>query len=191
MTELYSPEALRAEEAREPVPNARYWYLLLLSGLIGIGVGVAVLVHPSRSLNTLAVILGVYLLALGVLVIVRTASDEDRGAGGLLLGILTLIAGVVVIRHPGQSIVVVSLALGLYFVVAGALNIAQAIIGPQRLLHLVRGIVLLAAGIVITSSTDISVKTLALLTGIALCVEGVIQIGEAFVLRSLYRSGQP
>ena len=169
-------EAMPDPANSQPLPVATLrqgeWYLLVISGLIGMAVGVVVLVNPSRSLPTLAVILGIYLLVAGVFVMVRTVSDQERGATGLLLGILTLIAGVVVIRHPGQSIVAVALALGLYFIVTGALDLAQAITGPRRLVHLARAVVLLAAGIAITASPEIRVKTLALLTGIALGLEG-------------------
>ena len=162
----------------------RYWYLPAISGAIGVVVGVLVLAAPNRSLKALAVITGIYLLLAGVLWIVQTISDEERSPGGMLLGILALIAGVVVIRHPGQSIVAVSLALGIYFLVAGALALARAIIGPDRLASLARGVVLVAAGVVITSSPEISVKTLALLTGIGLGLQGAMEIGEAFVMRS-------
>src|SRR5204863_618968 len=116
----------------------------------------------------------------GVIVIARTVSDQERGAGGMLLGILALIAGVVVMRHPSQSLVAVSLAIGLFFLADGALDLARAVIGPRRLLHLLRGIVLLAAGVVIVSSPHITVKTLAILTGIALCLNGVIPIIQGF-----------
>jgi uncharacterized membrane protein HdeD (DUF308 family) len=192
MSETLSPEAEREQRphALTATLSAGDWYLLVISGVIGLGVGILVLANPSRSLTALAAILGVYLLVIGVFVIVRTVSDKDRGAGGLLLGILSLIAGVVVIRHPGQSLVVVSLALGIYFVVAGALDLAQAITGPRRLVHLARAVVLLAAGIAITASPEIRVKTLALLTGIALCLEGAIQIAEGLVLRSQSRAGR-
>jgi uncharacterized membrane protein HdeD (DUF308 family) len=183
MTEMYSPEAVRAREVRDEHPRQRYWYVLAMAGGIGIAAGVIVLAEPNRSLTALAVITGIYLLALGVLSIARTVSDEDPGPGGLLLGILALIAGVIVIRHPGESIVAVSLALGIYFLVAGALNLARAIVGPRRLFSLIAGIVLVAAGTVITSSPEISVKTLALLTGTALCLQGALQIAEGFALR--------
>jgi uncharacterized membrane protein HdeD (DUF308 family) len=59
-------------------------------------------------------------------------------------------------------------------------------VGPNRLWALVRGVVLVAAGVLITSSPEISVKTLALFTGIALCLEGTIQVIEALMLRSLH-----
>jgi len=168
------------------VPERR-WYLFVVTGVVSLIVGVLVLAQPNISLKTLAVIAGIYLLLAGVVAIVRTVSDDERGAGGLLIGILALIAGVVVIRHPGESVVAMSLALGIYFLVAGALDLARAIVGPRRLFSLVRGVVLTAAGVIITSSPEISVKTLALLTGIALLLQGAIQIGEGLVMRSVDR----
>jgi uncharacterized membrane protein HdeD (DUF308 family) len=165
-----------------------FWWLLLLIGLISIGLGVVVLAHPSRSLEALCVLVGIYLLVAGVVAIVKTAMDRDREAVGILLGIAALIAGVVVIRHPSGSLVAVSIAIGLFFIIDGALDLAYAIIGPRRLLHLVRGGLLLAAGVVIVSSPHISVKTLAILTGIALCLNGLFQISEGFLLRSLGRT---
>jgi uncharacterized membrane protein HdeD (DUF308 family) len=191
MTEVYLPEAgAREHQARERSlveQEAGYWYILAIAGLIAIGVGVLVLAQPARSLETLAVILGVYLLVAGALLIVRTASNEDRGVGGMFLGMVALIAGVIVIRHPGQSIVAVALTMGIYFVVAGALDLARAITGPGRLFSFVRGVLLVAAGCVIAASPEIRVKTLALVTGIALCLQGAVQIWEALVLRSLSR----
>ena len=185
MAELYMPEL--TDTLREPPGRERYWYLLTISGGIGVAVGALVLSEPGRSLKALAVIAGVYLLAAAVLLMVRALSDETRAVEGFLLGVVALIAGVVVLRHPSDSVVLVSLALGVFFIVSGALDLARAIMGPRRLFSLVRGVVLVALGTAITSSTEISVKTLALLTGIALCVQGLVQIAESLVLRSLYR----
>ena len=188
MTEMYTPEALDTGGIASRASDDKLWYLLVLTGLISVGVGAVVLVHPSRSLTTLCVIVGIYLLVAGVIVIAKTVSDQERGAGGMLLGVLALIAGVVVIRHPSQSLVAVSLAIGLFFLVDGALDLARAIIGPRRLLHLLRGGLLLAAGVAIVSSPHITVKTLAILTGIALCLNGAIQIIEGFMLRERERA---
>jgi uncharacterized membrane protein HdeD (DUF308 family) len=183
VTETYVPEALDTGGIASRASGDKLWYLLVLTGLISVGIGAVVLVHPSRSLTTLCVIVGIYLLVAGVIVIAKTVSDQERGAGGMLIGILALIAGVVVIRHPSQSLVAVSLAIGLFFLVDGALDLARAITGPRRLLHLLRGGLLLAAGVAIVSSPHITVKTLAILTGIALCLNGAIQIIEGFMLR--------
>jgi uncharacterized membrane protein HdeD (DUF308 family) len=186
--QMYAREAVDQKGMVGSQSPESFWWLLLLTGLISIGLGVVVLTNPSRSLKALCVLVGIYLLVAGVVTIVKTARDRDREAVGILLGIVALIAGVVVIRHPSGSLVAVSLAIGLFFIIDGALDLAYAIIGPRRLLHLVRGGLLLAAGVVIVSSPHISVKTLAILTGIALCLNGLFQISEGFLLRSLGRT---
>ncbi len=188
MTEMYSPQGIRASGVVELESPERFWYLLLVAGVISVAVGVLVLAYPDPSLNALCVILGVYLLVGGVLMIVQTVSDRDRSALGILLGIFALIAGVVVIRHPSQSLVAVALAIGLWFLVAGALDLARAITGPRRLAALIRGVVLIAVATLILASPHITVSTLAVLAGIALCLHGAIQIAEAFILRSYLRA---
>jgi uncharacterized membrane protein HdeD (DUF308 family) len=188
MTEMYSPQGIRAAGVVDLESPARLWYLLLAEGVIGVGVGVLVLAYPDPSLNALSVILGIYLLVGGVLGIVQTVSDTDRGPTGILLGILALIAGVVVIRHPSQSLVAVALAIGLWFMVAGALDLARAITGPRRLAALIRGVALIAIAAWILGSPHITVTTLAVLAGIALCIQGAVQIAEAFILRSYLRA---
>jgi uncharacterized membrane protein HdeD (DUF308 family) len=187
MTDMYASPALGTRD--DQYSPLHYWWLLTATGAFGLIVGILVLSDPSRSLKTLAVILGIYLLLIGTLVIVRTATDDERGAGGFVLGAVTLIAGVILVRHPSQSVVLISMALGVYFLIDGALALARAIVGPGRLIALIRGVVLVAAGVLITSSPEISVKTLAIFTGIALCLEGTIQIVESLMLRSLRHSG--
>jgi uncharacterized membrane protein HdeD (DUF308 family) len=186
---MYVREELGPTDVRRFEPE-KFWYLLLLAGLISVGIGVVVLTNPDASLKALCALVGIYLLAAGVILIVKTATDQDRGAGGILIGILALIAGVVVIRHPGQSLVAVALAVGIWFVVAGALDLARAITGPNRLLYLLRGGLLVAAGTIIVASPHITLKTLAILTGVGLVINGALQIAEGFIVRAR-QNGHP
>src|ERR1700733_4749738 len=86
------------------------WWMLLLVALCTLAVGVLLLVAPHRALSTLAVILGIYLLVVGVLwICVGIAVKEVRGAG-VWRGVIALIAGAIAIRHPSGSITVLALA---------------------------------------------------------------------------------
>ena len=69
-------------------------------------------------------------------------------------------------------------------IVAGAIDLSRAITGPHRLLYLLRGALLVAAGTVIVGSPHITLKTLAILTGVALVINGVLQIVEGFIVRT-------
>ena len=174
----------------EPVEIARYWYLLAISGLVSLVIGVLVLAYPDPSLKLLGVFLGIDLLLGGVLLIVRGASSREDPAGpaGILLGTLALIAGLIVIRNPGESLVLLALAFAIYLIVAGALALAHGLVTREgRGAALGRGVVLIAAGTVIISWPDISLTTLAVLAGIALVLQGAVEVAEAFLARSLRR----
>jgi|SRR4051812_21412176 len=182
--------------AEAPLPgepeSVRYWYLIGISGLVSAVIGVLVLAYPDPSLKLLGVFLGIDLLLVGILMIVRGATDKDDQPGDfalMLLGTLALIAGIVVIRNPGKSLVLLAMAFAIYLVVAGALALGRGIVNRERRWATIgRGVILIAVGTVIISWPDISLRTLAVLAGIGLVLQGAIEIGESLVLRSLHRA---
>jgi uncharacterized membrane protein HdeD (DUF308 family) len=165
----------------------RYWYLFAVSGAISLVVGVLVLAYPDPSVRVLGVIIGIDLLAVGTMMIIRGLAGDvgESDAASTLLGTLALIAGIIVVRNPEKSLTFLVVAFGAYLIVTGALALAHAIIRSEhRGIALLRGVVLVGAGTVIVSWPDLSTKTLAILAGIALCLQGAIEIGEGFLLRS-------
>ena len=175
------------------LPDAgRVWYLFAISGVVSAVIGVLVLAYPDPSLKLLGVFLGLDLLIGGVLLIARGASSESDptdGPAAVLLGVMALIAGLIVIRNPGESLVLLVLAFAIYLIVAGALALAHGLVRRQRRwATLGRGAVLVTAGTVIISWPDVSLATLAVLAGLALILQGAVEIGEAFLLRSVDRS---
>lgn len=176
----------------EVLDEARAWYLFAISGVVSAVVGVFVLAYPDPSLKLLGVFLGIDLLIAGVLVILRGASSRSEssdGAAQILLGTLALIAGLIVIRNPGKSLAVLAIAFAIYLIVAGALAFASGLMhSERRWVRLGRAVVLIAVGTVIIAWPDISLRTLAVLAGIALVLQGAAEIAEAFVLRSLRAS---
>lgn len=161
-----------------------YWHLVGILGLVNLVVGILVLVYPDPSLKLLGVLLGIDLL-IGAVVLIARGADPEVGSGAIMLGALSLIGGLVLIRNPGGSLAVLAIAFGIYLVVAGALAVGQGLVNSERRwASLGRGAVLVAAGTVIISWPDISLKTLTVLAGISLVLHGVVELVDAFVLRS-------
>jgi hypothetical protein len=163
------------------------WYLFAIAGAISAVIGVLVLAYPSPSVKLLGVFLGIDLLAGGILMIAHGTSGRagDAGAAMLLLGTLAGIAGLLVIRNPGKSVVLLALAFAIYLIVAGAVALGRGIVNRTgRAVTLLKGAVLVTAGTVIISWPELSLKTLTLLIGIALILQGVVEIAEALALRS-------
>jgi uncharacterized membrane protein HdeD (DUF308 family) len=170
----------------------RLWYLFAISGVVSVVIGILVLAYPDPSIKLLGVFLGIDLLIVGGVLIVRGVArdaDADTASGGLLIGTLALIAGLIVIRNPGESVALLAIAFAIYLVVAGAVAVGHGLVQRERRwVTLGRGIVLVTLGTVIICWPDISLTTLAVLAGIALVLQGAVEIAEAFVLRSLSRA---
>ncbi len=111
----------------------------LMLGLLSvaeIGVGVYLLRHPLVSLSTFALLVGLVFIARGVLEIVSSFFDEVPAPLRLVLifvGILTGLAGIVILMYPVSSGVAFVWVLGLYALITGPLMIVLGISARHQL----------------------------------------------------------
>jgi uncharacterized membrane protein HdeD (DUF308 family) len=162
------------------------WWLALLIGVLSIAAGVLVLLKPSNSLETLAVILGIFILIDGLIEIAAALIGRTRNRGLLaLLGVLSVIAGVLLIRHPLTGVRAVALLLGIWLIAAGLVRFISAFESPEhRLWRIGVALVLAIFGIVIVSSAHIGYATLALITGLGLICYGIGMLALAWVMHA-------
>jgi uncharacterized membrane protein HdeD (DUF308 family) len=163
------------------------WWIFGLVGLLSIAAGVIVLVEPGISLVTLAVVTGIYFVIDGIFEIVRAIMGATPSRGLLaLLGAISAIAGVLLIRHPIQGVVAIALLVGLWLITIGIVHFVRAFDdADQRWLYIGIAVLEVIAGIVIVSSPNIGVATLALLIGISLVVRGMALCALAWTTRSV------
>ena len=168
----------------------RLWWLLLLGALASLVVGILLLVWPSRTLEVIAILVGVELLLVGAIQIgVALGQSAGSRTGPLLLGALAGIAGLIVIRHPGGSVVVIALAIGIYLVLSGVMKLVAAFdASAGRGLLLLGAVVDLAIGGLIVAWPKFGVSSLAVLLGISLIVRGLLEALSAFALRSAHKT---
>ncbi len=163
----------------------RLWWLLLLGGLASLIVAVLLLVWPSETLATVALIVGIYLLLGGCIQIgLAFAAPSDARTGALLRGALAGIAGLIIVRHPGDSTLVVALAIGIVLVITGVLKLVAVTAADSGRGWLLLGALLdIAIGIVLVAWPQFGVNSLAILLGIVLLARGLLECAGAFVLR--------
>ncbi len=172
--------------AREVGEITRLWWLLLLGGIASLVIGILLLVWPSRTLEVVAILVGIDLLLVGAIQI-GLAFGEPSGSrtGPLLRGAFAAIAGIIVIRHPGGSLLVIALAVGIYLVLAGVMKLVSAFETSVGRGWLLFGAVLdLAIGVVIVAWPQFGLTSLAVILGIALILRGILECASAFALRS-------
>jgi uncharacterized membrane protein HdeD (DUF308 family) len=166
---------------------ARAWWLGLLFGLISLVGGILLVAYPGPTLTVIALLVGIELLIAGVFLIIGAfGRPAGSRAWGVLGGALALIAGVIVLRHPSGSILVVAMAVGIYLILSGVLRLLGAVEASEGRGWLVLAALIdLALGIVVVAWPQFGITTLAIVLGIVLIVRGLALIAIAFALRAL------
>ena len=170
---------------------ADHWGVVLGYGVATLVVGLVLLVWPEASVTVLAVLLALQLIVGGVYRVVEAValSGHDAGVRALvaLSGGLALVVGLLVLREPLQSVVVLGMIIGAWWVVAGVVDILGALLGrgsSSRGWDVVSGMVSLVMGGFLLVYTDISLRFLVLVVGISLVLTGVVAILAALRLRA-------
>ena len=182
--------SLNSDQLRELTGG---WWLALLTGVISVIAGIIVIAKPSNSLATLAVIFGIFILVDGILEIVSALSAQTQNRGLLaVLGVISVIAGVLLIRHPLGGVRAVALLIGIWLIAAGLVRFVAAFeTAENRLWRIGVSLVLGVFGIVIVASPHIGYATLALITGIGFICYGIGMTALGWAMRLLRRAGPP
>lgn len=172
-------------------PITSLWWLPALFGVVTLGVGVFFVVSPHETLSTFTVIAGIFLLFDGVLAIFGSIFGKGEGRGLLaLIGVLSAIAGLVLIKKPFDTLVVFTLIVGVWFVVAGIVRFVVALGSPEgRGGNILTATLDLIAGILILAWPDLGLATVAVIIGIVLIMRGALFIVAGWQLHKL--SGDP
>jgi uncharacterized membrane protein HdeD (DUF308 family) len=97
-------------------------------GLFAIIIGVYAIRHVLVSVVALALLLGIFWVVNGFVEIFNALARRDypnRGWTGFI-GVLSILAGIVVLAYPGISLVTLALVLGVWLIIYGVMEIAMA-----------------------------------------------------------------
>lgn len=110
--------------------------LMAVLGVLAIVVGILFLRHPFQTIATLVLLVGLFWVISGVLETVHAASTPDLpGRGwGIAGGLISLLAGIVMLSLPAIGVVVLIWLLGIELVIYGATSIARGV-RVRRLEH--------------------------------------------------------
>jgi uncharacterized membrane protein HdeD (DUF308 family) len=178
-----SARSLTDEEIHEA--RSTSWLFLAL-GLISIAAGVIILAKPSDSLTTLAVIAGIFVLIDGLfdLGVSLSRSTQNRGLAAIM-GVLSVVVGVLLIRHPVGGVLAIALLIGIWLIAVGVVRLVGAFEREHRAWNIIVALIEIAAGIVIVASPPIAFTTLALLVGISFIASGVATCALGWTMHAL------
>lgn len=100
--------------------------LLVTAGVLGILAGLIALINPVGSAIVLAWVLGIWLIARGVLFIIGAFTGEGKTQWLLVLvGVMWIIVGILFTANPGSGALAVALWIGLGAIAWGLILLIQ------------------------------------------------------------------
>ena len=115
------------------ITQSKIWWILLLQGIVGIALGLLLVTEPGATTVAIATFLGFYWLLMGVFALVRMFVDQSAPwVWSLLVGIVGVLAGLSVIKHPLLAAIGVPTAIVILIAVQGLVMGGLEIISAFR-----------------------------------------------------------
>jgi uncharacterized membrane protein HdeD (DUF308 family) len=168
-----------------------YWGLVLAYGLTTTALGVILAVWPKQTLAVCAVIIAIQVMISGLFRLFTAIAGKSM-EGGLravvgFSGALAIIVGLLFLRDPVQTVLVVTILLGVWWVVGGVVDILGAILrqpSGRRGWDIFAGTITVLAGLVLLVNPEASLGALVVICCIWLIIVGGAAIVMSFRLRA-------
>ena len=169
---------------------------LILLGILSVIVGIIAFVWPGVTVYALVILFAVYAFIDAGLEAMRAFTSRTAGPvfGHLLLGLISLAAGVVALVWPGPTALVLVLVVGIWAVAGGIVEIVngfgKAETTGTRAMFILTGLVSVAFGVLLFARPDVGAITLALLFGLFNLVYGTWALVQGIELRHTRKAVQ-
>ncbi len=182
-------ETQQADDPRDALGRlGESWGWVLTFSILTLILGVMVMAWPHATVKLVAFLFGLQLLIGGIFALVRAFTNSGEGSRVLLavLGVLGILVGIMVLRHLFETVVILVVLLGLYWVLHGIIEFFVAVDhkgAPGRGASIFLGILSFVAGVIVLSWPKPTLLVLVWVLGIWLVVYGLIGIAGAFMVR--------
>ncbi|GAA2740556.1 HdeD family acid-resistance protein [Terrabacter aerolatus] len=166
-------------------------------GIVSVVLGVLVLLWPKATLLVVAITFGLQLIVAGA---VRLSVSRDLPADpgwlrpvSMVLGVLSIIAGIICLFRPGTSLFVIAIFIAAGWIAEGIASLAQGFGSDRttgaRVFLIVSGVISILGGLVVAIFPGSSLVLLARIAGIMLIVIGVVELVTSLMARRAAGSG--
>ena len=164
------------------------WWLTMMGGILNVVIGLLLLTTPVKTVLLLVLTLGIYWLVTGIFLLVGMFMDHSAWGWKLFSGLISILAGILILRHPLISAVeipaLIILFIAIQGLVTGMLMVIMAVkgggwgAGILGILSMIFGLILLLnfanLGTIVTFVWFVAVLALA---------GGIFQIIQAYQQR--------
>jgi len=171
---------------------SRYWWTLLLRGIVAILFGVLTFIWPHVTLAALVLLFGAFALVDGIAAIIMGISqygERERWWATLIGGLISAGAGVITFLRPGITAIALLALIAFWAIARGIFEIMAAI----RLRHVIEGEWLMALGgalsiafgVAMVAFPGVGALAVVFWIGAFALLEGVVLVALSFRIRGV------
>ncbi len=170
------------------------WKGQVLRGVLAIIIGLLMASLPGLTLLAVTLLIGVFVLMLGVMAIVLFLSLEEKGRGTPLLleGILGITFGGVTFIWPNITTLLLILLLGVWCLIEGLVQLSAGLTMARnaavRAIVMVSGALSVMIGLIFIAAPGEGALALIWLIGLFAIAFGVLGVIYGLMVRSMYRA---
>src|SRR4051794_40137703 len=175
-------------QPREPAVG-RWWWLLLVTGILWIVIGLYVLQAHYSSAVAIGYLVGFWLLFAGVAEFIEMGAVDRWKWLHAVIGVLFIIGGIAALTSPFQTFTILASLIGFFLVLKGVFDFVLALVMRHDVdlwwLTLIAGIIEIAIGVWAIGYPGRSAALLLVWIGIGAIIRGVAEIVMAFRVHKL------
>jgi len=164
------------------------WWLLALFGIITVGFGVLLTFKPGKSVHTIAVIFGIWLLVLGVVRLIQALGATGERVGLLVVGLLAILVAILLLHHTTTTVAVVGFFVGIFWTIGGISQLLHGFSANDGKVSwpvVLMGLISTAVGILCLVYPSLSLSIICVIIGLGMIVYGLVEILASLQIRRL------
>jgi len=169
----------------------KFWWLVLLKGIILIALAIFIFINPVEALVGLGIYIGIVLMITGILIISRTLYNhktDDLFGWHLAEGIIDILFALVLLTNPAVTTAVFPFIVGFWIIIFGVMAFANAMHlmkqkQKQWWVSALGGLLNVIIGFLIITNPVIGALSITIWIGLGFLIYGILNVVIAFGLR--------
>ncbi len=170
---------------------SKVWTTTILTSLFLMIIGIMMIIYPDEIISIISIVIGIGIIIAGILAFLkyfRESKEQDFFRFDLIYGVISVLAGTLLIVNPKAVASILPLVLGIWMVINSVIKVQYALTLKQYgntswLKAMILALITLAGGILLVFNPFEGAAILTQIIGAILVTYAIIDIIDAYMIR--------
>ena len=175
-----------ADSAANVKAFGQRWWLLAVFGVVTVGFGIVLTFKPGKSVHAIAIIIGIWLLILGVVQLIRAVGATGERMGFVIVGLLAIVIALILLHHTTTTVAVLGFIVGIFWTIGGVTELFHGFSADDGAVSwstVILGLIATIVGILCLVYPSLSLSIICVIVGLGMIVYGIVEVAASLQLR--------